>query len=78
MSKSDPTVLLRRRQVEARTGLTRSTIYEAMAHDRFPKQVRLGSRSVAWLASEVDAWIAARVAESRPERSSPRSAQPSA
>jgi len=37
-----------------------------MASDRFPKPVRLGSRSVAWVAAEVDGWIAARIAESRP------------
>jgi prophage regulatory protein len=60
------TRLLRRRQVEAATGFRRSTIYEHMARGRFPKPIRLGPRTVAWLASEIDAWIAARIAESRP------------
>lgn len=58
--------LLRRRQVEALTGLRRSTIYERMARGQFPRPVRLGTRAVAWLASEIDSWIAARIAESRP------------
>ena len=29
----------------------------------FPKRVRLGERRIAWVADEVDAWIAKRVAE---------------
>ncbi|MBM3566603.1 MAG: AlpA family phage regulatory protein, partial [Alphaproteobacteria bacterium] len=27
--------------------------------------IKLGARSVGWLASDVDAWIAERIAESR-------------
>ena len=64
--KSNPAQLLRRRQVEGLVGLRRSAIYAAIAEGRFPKQIHLGPRSVGWLASEVDAWIAERVAESRP------------
>lgn len=60
------TRLLRRRQVEAATGLRRATIYERMARGQFPRPIHLGPRTVAWLASEVDGWIAARIAESRP------------
>ena len=60
------TRLLRRRQVEAATGFRRSTIYEHMARGRFPRPIRLGPSTVAWLASEIDGWIAARIAESRP------------
>jgi prophage regulatory protein len=58
--------LLRRRQVETLTGLRRSTIYERISHGQFPRPIHLGPRTVAWLASEVDGWIAARIAESRP------------
>ena len=57
--------VLRRKAVEVMTGLARSTIYQRLAEDTFPKQIHLGPRSVGWLASEVDAWIAGRVAESR-------------
>ena len=60
------TRILRRRQVEFAVGLARSTIYEAMAEGRFPKPVRLGGRSVGWLSTEIESWIAARIAESRP------------
>jgi len=60
------TRILRRRQVEALTGLKRSTIYEHMSVGTFPKPIRLGLRSVGWLAHEVEGWIAARIADSRP------------
>jgi len=57
--------LLRRRQVERRTGLSRSTLYLRMSQGSFPKPVHLGVRSVAWLEADVSAWIEKRVAESR-------------
>lgn len=62
-----PTLLriLRRRQVETQTGLARSTLYQLIAEGSFPKQIHLGPRSVGWLASEVEGWLAARIAESR-------------
>ncbi|MDE9553673.1 helix-turn-helix transcriptional regulator, partial [Xenorhabdus bovienii] len=42
-------------------------IYKLIADNRFPKQVKIGTRSVAFIESEVDAWIAQRIAESRSE-----------
>ncbi|MGC9984731.1 MAG: AlpA family transcriptional regulator [Polyangia bacterium] len=60
------TRILRRRQVEALTGWARSTIYQGMAEGRFPKPIHLGPRSVGWLASEIEGWVQARIAESRP------------
>ena len=59
-----PTIL-RRRQVEARVGLKRSTLYGRIAEGTFPPPVRLGVRAVGWLSSEVDDWLRARVAASR-------------
>ncbi len=49
--------------VTARTGLSRSTLYSYVAIGLFPKQRHLGVRRVAWLASEVRAWIASRPKE---------------
>lgn len=66
MNETQAVRILRRRQVETRTGLARSTIYERMAHGEFPRPIRLGPRSVGWLADEIEGWIAARIAESRP------------
>lgn len=60
-----PTVILRRRSVEARTGLSRSTIYLRMAQGTFPKSVPLGPRAVGWLENEVEAWLQAQVAAAR-------------
>lgn len=48
------------RIVKAKTGLSRSTIYAYIAAGAFPAQRRLGRRRVAWLSSEVKAWITSR------------------
>ena len=42
---------LRRKQVETRTGLSRSTIYQTIKDGVFPKPVPLGPRAVGWLES---------------------------
>ena len=52
---------LRRKQVEARTGLSRSTIYQYVKDGVFPKPVALGPRAIGWLESDVSGWIATRV-----------------
>jgi prophage regulatory protein len=57
--------ILRRKAVEARTGLSRSTIYDYIRAGRFPAPVRVGDRAVGWVASEVDSWLAAQVERSR-------------
>lgn len=57
--------ILRRREVQARTGLSRSTIYLYIQAGAFPRSVQLGPRAVGWLESEVSAWIAGRVIAAR-------------
>jgi prophage regulatory protein len=57
--------ILRRRLVQAQTGLSKSAIYDSVAQGIFPRPIHIGQRSVGWLASEVEDWIATRVAESR-------------
>jgi prophage regulatory protein len=54
--------IIRRKQVEARVGLSRSSIYAAIAQGTFPKPVNIGARAVGWPAHECDEIIAARVA----------------
>jgi len=49
--------VLRRPEVQARTGLARSTIYARMKEGRFPTPVRLGSRAVAWREEDVEEWL---------------------
>lgn len=51
--------ILRLREVQHRTGRSRSTIYEYMGAGQFPKCIPIGGRNVGWLESEIDAWIAA-------------------
>ena len=53
--------ILRRKQVQARTGLSPSTIYLYIKAGQFPKPVTLGPRAVGWIESEVSEWIAARM-----------------
>ena len=48
---------LRRPQVEAHTGLPRSTIYDRMKKGSFPKPISLGKRTVAWLSADIEAWM---------------------
>lgn len=52
--------LLRRPEVEACTGLSRSTLYDWMKRGKFPQPVKLGARIVAWRESDVRAWLESR------------------
>jgi prophage regulatory protein len=52
--------ILRRPDVEERTGLSRSTLYQWMKEGTFPKPVALGARLVGWRENEIDEWLAAR------------------
>jgi len=56
-----PQVILKRKQVQARTGVSRSGIYQKMADGDFPKSISLGPRAVGWLESSIDAWIQNRI-----------------
>ena len=58
-------VILRRRQVESRTGLARSSIYALIAAGLFPEPIRLTPNTVGWLEHEVERWIAQRTQASR-------------
>jgi prophage regulatory protein len=57
-----PTRILRRKQVEHETGLSRSTIYLRISQRLWPKPVSLGARAVGWPATEIHALNAARIA----------------
>ena len=53
--------ILRRKQVEKRTGLSRSTIYLRIQEGTFPKPINLGERAVGWLENEIEGWLSARI-----------------
>ena len=52
---------LRLPTVMERTGLSRSTIYFLIEQSQFPPSVKLGTRSVAWLESEIEEWMESKV-----------------
>ena len=59
------TTLLRIGKVSDSSGISRAYIYQLCKEGRFPKPVSLvpGGTSVAWVASEIEAWINERIAE---------------
>ena len=52
--------LIKRKDVERLTTLSRSTIYDKMSKGTFPRPVKLGERAVAWRESDVVAWLERR------------------
>jgi len=53
-----PEKYFRRPEVEALTGLSRSSIYEQMSLKQFPRPIRIGKRAVAWRESDLAQWQA--------------------
>lgn len=54
--------LIRLTEVQRRTGYSKAWIYRLMSNREFPASVKLGSRAIAFVESEVDEWIAERIA----------------
>mgnify|MGYP003489635286 CR=1 FL=1 len=48
------------------TGLTDKWFYKLIKDGDFPAPIKMG-RSSRWLKSEVEAWLQARIAQSRPQ-----------
>jgi prophage regulatory protein len=57
--------ILRLRQVIAKTGLARSTIYDLIKRESFPKPIKLAAKIVGWLENEIEEWISAQIKKSR-------------
>lgn len=53
--------IFRLKQVVKSSGLSRSSIYVRMKKKDFPRSIKLGERSVGWLESDINDWIASRV-----------------
>jgi prophage regulatory protein len=60
---------LRLRDVCQRVGLKQSAVYRLISLGKFPKQVKLSERASAWIESEVEAFMTARI-EDRDQRRS--------
>ncbi len=52
--------LMRRREVERITGMSRSSIYRLMRSGSFPLPVRVGATAVRWKESDIADWIESR------------------
>ena len=52
--------LMRRREVEKITGISRSSIYRLMQEGEFPRPVRVGSAAVRWRQSDITVWLESR------------------
>lgn len=65
--------ILRRKQVQARLGLARSTLYDKLnsrspRHDpTFPKPIKIGIAAIGFIESEIQAWLESRLCASRGE-----------
>lgn len=55
--------VLRLAEVREKTGLAKSTIYKYVDIGMFPRPIYLGGRAVAWIDSEVHAWLQERQVE---------------
>ena len=52
--------VLRRKDVEAVVGLSRSTIYHLISERLFPAPIKLGKRAVGWKVSDLEIWLSNR------------------
>lgn len=57
--------LIRMSEVMKRTGFSKAWIYRLLQNNQFPKSVKIGDRSVAFIESEVDEYIENKILTSR-------------
>lgn len=57
--------LIRLSEVQRRTGYSKAWIYRLISQQRFPSAIKIGTRSIAFIEAEIDAWIEKRISESR-------------
>lgn len=53
--------LIRLSEVIKKTGFKKSWIYLLISQGKFPQSVKIGTRSVAWVESEINEWIVAHI-----------------
>ena len=66
--------ILRRKQVEARSGLSCSSIYAKLNYSpkrpadyepTFPAPISLGPKAVGWIEAEIEAWLTEQIKKGR-------------
>lgn len=65
--RNTASTLIRLSEVKNRVGYSKAWIYKLIAQGKFPASIKIGSRSIAFVESEIDDWISQRIAESRKE-----------
>jgi prophage regulatory protein len=53
--------IMRRDEVERKTGFKRSQIYSLMKEGKFPQAKRIGLRAVGWDSLEIEQWVVDRL-----------------
>lgn len=53
--------IMRRDEVERKTGFKRAHIYNLMKEGRFPLAKRIGLRAVGWDSLEIEQWVIERL-----------------
>lgn len=72
-TEEKPAVLIRRKTLLQRVPYTDRHILDLEKAGKFPKRRVLGPRCVAWLESEVEAWITSREQGPAPAPCTPQS-----
>ena len=54
-------MMIKLKDVQRITSLSRSSIYAYIEKGIFPTQVKLGARSVAWLESDIQSWVESKI-----------------
>ncbi len=65
IQEREAVAIIRRKKVQARTGLSCSTIYAAMAAGTFPMPIKIGPRAVGWIEGEITQWLDEQIEKSR-------------
>ncbi|WP_028117811.1 helix-turn-helix transcriptional regulator [Ferrimonas senticii] len=55
--------IIRLSAIKSKVGLSRASIYAQIKAGTFPKQIKIGPRSVGWVESEIDAWLEQQMAK---------------
>lgn len=55
--------IMRRDEVERKTGFKRAHIYNLMKEGKFPQAKRIGVRAVGWDSQEIEQWVVERLGQ---------------
>ena len=55
--------IMRRYEVERKTGFKRAHIYNLMKEGKFPQAKRIGLRAVGWDSLEIEQWVVERLGQ---------------